>query len=145
MVDDQMTEGSFKAQSDVSEGRKELTTEQLQLLFRARIVMFILLAIFIVCSLFETARIVMCIVLLTMMGSMSCVWEEESYIASSDAGVARRIRNIACQVFMVIIPLGTAGWMSFICYAMLTRPDEETFTLEELAEIETPRLMQMEL
>uniref|UniRef100_A0A6T8PQR6 Uncharacterized protein n=1 Tax=Hemiselmis andersenii TaxID=464988 RepID=A0A6T8PQR6_HEMAN len=144
MEDDQKTEGSFKAHSDVSEARKELTTDQLRLLFQARVVMFILVTVFIVCSIFETARIIMCILLLTLMGFMACVWEEESALASSDAGFSRRVRNITCQVFMVLIPLGTAGWMSFICFAMLTRPDPEVFTVEELAEFETPRLMQLD-
>mmetsp|Transcript_3108 Transcript_3108/g.6150 ORF Transcript_3108/g.6150 Transcript_3108/m.6150 type:complete len:145 (+) Transcript_3108:96-530(+) len=141
MDDDQKTEGSFKAQSDVSESRKELSAEQRTLLFQSRIVMFLLIIIFVVCSLFEIARIIMCIILLALMGSMSCVWEEESYLASSDSGVARRVRNIICQVFMVIIPLGTAGWMSFICYAMFAREAPEVFSEDQLSLFETPRLM----
>lgn len=55
--------GSFKAASEVSEGGKQqsLSPEQKDLLIKSRIVMFLLLIVFVACSLFEIARIIMCI------------------------------------------------------------------------------------
>lgn len=56
--------------------------------------------------------------------------------------MCRRIRIIMCQGIMVLFPLGTAGWMAFILYAMVTRADVPTFTDDELSLFPTPPLLE---
>jgi hypothetical protein len=53
---------------------------------------------------------------------------------------------IVCQGIMVLIPLGTSGWMAFIFYAMATRTDNPPFSDDELDLFPTPPLLeQMEV
>ena len=58
----------------------------------------------------------------------------------------RRVQLILCQAIMVLIPLGTSGWMAFIFYAMATRTDNPAFSDDELDLFPTPPLLeQMEV
>lgn len=61
---------------------------------------------------------------LLLIGVLCMVWEEESYIFTSDAGITRKMRGLCCQLTVAIIPLATATWILMIYVGKFTKTDE---------------------
>mmetsp|Transcript_4269 Transcript_4269/g.10281 ORF Transcript_4269/g.10281 Transcript_4269/m.10281 type:complete len:149 (-) Transcript_4269:64-510(-) len=116
MEEKQTPLGSENASQTGSEAGQtvELTDEQRMTIRNGRYVMFGLLLVFITCAIFPEARLPFCVLQLVLIGSMACFWEEDSVLATSEDGVLWRLVNIFSQLVTMLVPLGCAGWMSWI-------------------------------
>lgn len=54
----------------------------------------------------------------------------------------RRVQTIACQALMILFPLGTSGWMAYICYLFVNPEPGLPFTDTQLNAFATPPLLQ---
>ena len=131
--------GSSKSLGDetASVGSKpeSMSPEQKSLMWKTRIIAVCLTVIFVVISLHEAARVVLCVgkclhsviaftlnimnINYEILGSMSvqlftiamlaCIWDEGAWLARSDEGSISRFRVITCQIVVVIIPILIGG------------------------------------
>mmetsp|Transcript_50170 Transcript_50170/g.118165 ORF Transcript_50170/g.118165 Transcript_50170/m.118165 type:complete len:137 (-) Transcript_50170:48-458(-) len=112
--------GSFKGSEASSHQGQELTDDQKKMMFRARMFMCFLFVLFIICAVLEDARLPLCALQLIAIGMLCMVWEEESYVYTSDAGIPRKLRGLFCQLMVTAIPLATASWILMIYVGNLT-------------------------